>query len=502
MKKITLIALLLLLVCATVNAADGKGGFGTVATTLPYGYSQLGTSDMYYSYRMPGCQIMALYGIIDVMGYFNGEYYSSTYDEGGYQPAFKVGGNAPVYLDCMTGTTNHGVVASARIEPYGNFGRIVYTFTNTNNEAVTISAGVYADVQIGDSDDAPMSRIKDANDNTYGLLLRQSLSSSTVALNVLFGEGVAGVTPCDDYWFGSFGNNRSANEIVGNYTQTSNWMEENGNYDSAVGWCWRDRNINSGETIELSFLIGIGDLINQSYVANVEVYYENLPDWNYIGTAAQGGRNHEFTVEGTFLSVLSETARLYYQVDDDTEWTCANANAPFAANADFSVPVNVMLDYDGPVHALRLKVVGETGDEVEIEPIGWPDVKNCFDTYALPGHVNYEDEPVVFDVSGITELDPSQYTVTYVNNNAPGTATLIIEGVYAPGSALATHIPYDENGTVGRIEYQYEISGSTGIVEVSAANASDNVYYNMQGVRVDNPGTGIYIHNGKKVVVK
>ena len=31
---------------------------------------------------------------------------------------------------------------------------------------------------------------------------------------------------------------------------------------------------------------------------------------------------------------------------------------------------------------------------------------------------------------------------------------------------------------------------------------SDGVYYNLQGQRVDNPSKGLYIKNGKKVLIK
>ena len=43
-------------------------------------------------------------------------------------------------------------------------------------------------------------------------------------------------------------------------------------------------------------------------------------------------------------------------------------------------------------------------------------------------------------------------------------------------------------------------SEMTGISNVS--NTTDDVFYNMQGVRVDNPGKGLYIKNGKKVILK
>ena len=53
------------------------------------------------------------------------------------------------------------------------------------------------------------------------------------------------------------------------------------------------------------------------------------------------------------------------------------------------------------------------------------------------------------------------------------------------------------------ISYDDE-DGTTGInVQSSKFNApSDNAYYTLQGQRVINPGKGLYIHNGKKVVIK
>ena len=44
--------------------------------------------------------------------------------------------------------------------------------------------------------------------------------------------------------------------------------------------------------------------------------------------------------------------------------------------------------------------------------------------------------------------------------------------------------------------------GTTGIREVKVDNPNADVYYDLNGVRVDHPKKGIYIRNGKKVVVK
>ena len=52
------------------------------------------------------------------------------------------------------------------------------------------------------------------------------------------------------------------------------------------------------------------------------------------------------------------------------------------------------------------------------------------------------------------------------------------------------------------IEYTYK--KHTGVEEVKAATAEDNVYYNLMGQKFigNNLPAGIYIHNGQKVIVK
>ena len=43
---------------------------------------------------------------------------------------------------------------------------------------------------------------------------------------------------------------------------------------------------------------------------------------------------------------------------------------------------------------------------------------------------------------------------------------------------------------------------ATGINELETEVLNDNKYYNLQGIEVAYPVKGIYIHNGKKVIVK
>ena len=54
--------------------------------------------------------------------------------------------------------------------------------------------------------------------------------------------------------------------------------------------------------------------------------------------------------------------------------------------------------------------------------------------------------------------------------------------------------------------YLYSINGqtskSTGIEAITAKKLEKSVIYNLQGIRVDNAQKGLYIINGKKLVVK
>lgn len=43
---------------------------------------------------------------------------------------------------------------------------------------------------------------------------------------------------------------------------------------------------------------------------------------------------------------------------------------------------------------------------------------------------------------------------------------------------------------------------TTGIKELETKKMNNNKYYNLQGIEIAHPVKGIYIHNGKKVIVK
>lgn len=60
----------------------------------------------------------------------------------------------------------------------------------------------------------------------------------------------------------------------------------------------------------------------------------------------------------------------------------------------------------------------------------------------------------------------------------------------------------DDSYTINEIRMKIGRSGETGIESTEEVNISAPVYYDLSGRKVDNPTRGIYIVNGKKVLVK
>lgn len=165
--EVAVCALLLLIlhIPLCVNAQNNKPKKAIARSIyygVPDGYSQLGNTDLFYRLTSNS---------IDFIGRFSSQYYSSTYSDGGYRLAMQVGNNSAIQVDCLYGSTVDGVSCSISVAPQWELGRVVYTVTNTNSEDVIVSLGTHADVMIGSNDSAPISRRTDTIGNTYGLTM-------------------------------------------------------------------------------------------------------------------------------------------------------------------------------------------------------------------------------------------------------------------------------------------------------------------------------------------
>lgn len=426
-KKLTLVALSLMMAQLPSLGQDkekspNKVIARSVQYDMPYGYQQLGATDLFYRQN---------YESIDFIGRFNSRYYSSTFSNGGYRLAIKVGSNYPTSVDCLNGTTIDDVSCAVTVVPQGDLGRVIYTVTNSSESEVTVSLGTHADVMIGSNDMAPISRRMDTLGNTYGLTM---MDGGGTQLCILFGSGLVGVNTVSDFWFGYYSLNYDATQMVGNYSSGPNYMEENGSYDSGMGWCWKDRMIPANSSVEFSYLIGVGE-VNLEPNSSFEVTPDDPEGWNDLS------RPHRLILEGDYESPAGQNGKIEYAVEDSEEWVALTDE--LASGSSFTATLVAMFNPELPIHTIRFRTVDAVGNTSMLTPITYKDVS----FQSIQGIENkvYNWGDSIYQTSISCDQMSDQYEIlNYRNNINAGVASFNIEGVF----------PY----SIGRKTYNFTIA--------------------------------------------
>lgn len=427
--EIRIESLLLLIVMMFVSVVHidaqtpkkSKGSNRSISSSMPYGYTQVGNTDL--CFRVTSSSI-------DIQGKFNNQYYGSTYSNGGYKVAMQVGSNSAMNVDCLNGTIVDGVKFDTEVIAQADLARVCYYITNTNDKDTTISLGIHADVMIGNNDSAPIIRKVDTIGNTYGLAL---LDGNGAQLCVLFGSGLTGVTGVSDFWFGYYYLNNSSYAMVGNYSSGSNYMEENGSYDSGMGWCWKNRTIPAGATVTFSWLVGVGD-VKLEPNSSFEVTPEDPDGWNDLS------RLHVLALEGDYESPAGLSGRIEYAVEDSEEWI--ELTDMLESGSTFNDTVRAMFNPDLATHTIRFRTVDQVGNTTLLPSIVYPDVSY----HAISGisDMTYTGDPLA-QTNISCDLNEEHYELkNYQNNVNAGTASFNVEGVF----------PY----TIGRKTYHFTIN--------------------------------------------
>ena len=478
MKKITVLLFALLAGAFAMQAIDKAPMRATIYPTLPDAYTQLDDSRIYYSigdrYFAGVNRLFTTSGpgqqnAISILGEIDGQYYSCTYgstqrDDGcgsGFLGAFKVGSYDAVYLHSKNGTTSHGVTMTAAIEAVGEVAaRIVYTLTNNNDQAVTVSAGVYADIMIGNNDNAPLYEMKDEQKRVYGMKMKESIADDAPLFCALFGEDVTGVTAADDHWFGHFDHNFEPDQICGDYSNIiidrigtwfdrvdDNYMEEGGNYDCGIGFCWKNRTIPAGGSIELSYIISVGEIEFEEPIEPGEDRFEyqveaiDFDGWNDLTV------EHPARVWGYYEHPYGQTGYIEYQVDDENTWH--RIPTELISGEEFDLRFNMMFNENRATdHVLALRFTDGLGHYTDMDGLSWTDVRS-FDVSSFNEEREYNGEPQVYEIvaMGVTQ--------TYIGETNPGTYNFLIEGVF-------------EDNTIGIVEIEYTIDKGTPIIDVTS----------------------------------
>ena len=389
--------------------------------SLPSGYQQVGNTQLYYCYN--GYRI-------NFIGQFQGQYYGSTYSDRGYGVALKVNDGSATEVDCQYGSTVNGVLFTSHVEAQGELARVCYNLKNTNNDTVRISMGTHADVMIGGNDAAPITRRIDTQGTPYGMTLSDGNGAQ---LCILFGSGLKGVTSVNDYWFGYYSLNNSPYEMVGNYSQGYHWMEENGSYDSGMGWCWKDRKIAAGDSITFSYLIGVGDVKlepNSNFVATPD----DPDSWNNLYLP------HNITLEGEYESPAGLDGKIEYAVEDSEEWQ--SLTDILSSGSKFSKTLVVNFLPGKATHTIRFRTIDNVGNTTMLAPIVYDDIESHnfagVRDYTFTGDSIYQEEI-------LSDLPSSHYKIgKYENNVHAGSANFYVEGVF-PYSIGRKLIPFKIN---------------------------------------------------------
>lgn len=379
----------------------------SVFNSVPYGYTQVGNTRLYYKKSNAS---------IDILGCFNSQYYSSTYNDGGYKLAMQVNKGSSTNVDCLNGTTIDNVTCTVAIEQQGEFARVSYLVNNANEKDAIVSLGTHADVKIGNNDQAPISKRIDTAGKTYGVTMKDGNGSQ---LCVLFGSGLAGVTSISDYWFGYYALNNEAYQMVGNYYSGSNFMEENGSYDSGMGWCWKDRTIPAGSTVTFSYLIGVGE-VSLEPTSSFEVTPNDPEGWNDLT------RPHKLAIEGTYDSPAGLDGMIEYAVETSEDWQ--PLTDLLHSGATFKDSLVAMFDASREKHVIRFRTKDNVGNTTLLPSIEYQDVS--FHQYSGIEDKTYTGDSIYQNVTCTDVADMPVTTAKYINNINAGTAMFCIEGVF------------------------------------------------------------------------
>ena len=103
----------------------------------------------------------------------------------------------------------------------------------------------------------------------------------------------------------------------------------------------------------------------------------------------------------------------------------------------------------------------------------------------------------------ITASTDAIYHYSFTETATP-TFSLVAQDTDIPAHKAYLETTIDITPETGSIELVFTDDTSTGIneIETEVQESGDNSYYNLQGMRVEHPTKGIYIHKGKKIIIR
>ncbi len=204
--------------------------------------------------------------------------------------------------------------------------------------------------------------------------------------------------------------------------------------------------------------------------------------------------NNTITDEGDYVIVIPEGFFMCGSVDNLSLETKVYVTVKQPVAYDLTVT-----PADGAeVDSIATITVVETSGQ----PIGWSLYESDITVVDEDGQVVASGINNSSYYEGNTETDNNGleigYTIAFDDTiRTAGKYTIIIpEGTFSYGE-------YGDEGSNEKIEITVEVSGvATGIKGVTLRATSDDKFYNISGQRVTSPRNGVFILNGKKILIK
>lgn len=238
---------------AVLLALPWYGRTAEAAQSLPEGYVTDGSGIM-------ASKVMSDQ-TIDIMANYKGEWIQTTYSQRGYE----------VQTSDLSGAA---VTSSTESVNGGQYMKLMFTVSAGDAGVVDGKLAVHADVQIGDNDYATINVIKNSAAEVIGLSMVDEHSadrgcmSRNAQFNMYFG-GTGGATGVDTYWFGHYSNRQencytqidreSASSSSSYSVDGSGIVEAYQGNDSGIAFSWQHINLQPGENVTYSVLVGVGE---------------------------------------------------------------------------------------------------------------------------------------------------------------------------------------------------------------------------------------------------
>lgn len=230
-------------------------------------------------------------------------------------------------------------------------------------------------------------------------------------------------------------------------------------------------------------------VIKKAYLeaTTVETYY---PAGDNLTISDTGYRNIYINFDGTSVSVTNLPATETFTISAEG-WATAKATyaVDFTGVEGIEAYTATVSDNTVTLHKVgkvpaetALVLKGETKEVPTIESAD--DVSN--DLHWYPTYTVNDEHRYVY---GLVKGTDGKAQFTRVNNGQVITNKAILE--LAPSASRELKVVFDD-----------ETTGISQIENTQPATKTDGAIYNLNGQRVMNPGKGLYIINGKKVIMK